>query len=244
MQVYAEIPEITNQARRRPAELVGIVPVTEEWTVARHRNLALELAEAAPGAFVLDAGTGMYLNAILLDLPLAPKVPADVRTLAQESSAGERNPRRAVRSRELALAGAPPRGSIWDGETRYEVAGIYLRPDRAQLDAKISARASQIVRDGIEEAIELQAMIDAGARITSSVLDSIGVKELLEHVRGEVPLDEARTRISARTRKLARRQLRWFDKLTRTIVGRAQITIARDPTDVDVLHTIHDILGE
>ncbi len=34
MQVYREIPAITNQARRRLAELIGIVPVTEEWTVA------------------------------------------------------------------------------------------------------------------------------------------------------------------------------------------------------------------
>ena len=32
MQVYRELPMITNQARGRPAELVGIVSVTEEWT--------------------------------------------------------------------------------------------------------------------------------------------------------------------------------------------------------------------
>src|SRR5215216_4909901 len=43
MQVYKEIPVITNQARRRPAELVGIVSVTDEWTVARHKSLAEEI---------------------------------------------------------------------------------------------------------------------------------------------------------------------------------------------------------
>lgn len=242
MQVYAEIPEITNQSRRRPAEMVGIVPVTEDWTVARHRDLALRHIDGAPGAFVLDAGTGMYLNAVLLQIPLAPRVDEGLRALAEASSAGEPNPRRAARSRELALAGAPARGSIWDGPLRYETAGVYLRPDRAELDARISTRSERIVREGIHDARRLKEMADSGARISASVLDSIGVRELLDHLKGELSLDEARLRISARTRQLARRQMRWFDKLARTLDGRAKIQVARDRVDVDVLHTMHDIL--
>jgi tRNA dimethylallyltransferase len=243
MQVYAEIPEITNQSRRRPAEMVGIVPVTESWTVARHRDLALKHIDEAAGAFVLDAGTGMYLNAILLRIPLAPKVDEDLRALAEASSAGEPNPRRAARSRELALAGAPPRGSIWDGPLRYATAGVYLRPDRAELDARISARTEKIVHHGIADARRLKAMADSGARISPSVLDSIGVRELLSHVEGEIPLDEARLRISARTRQLARRQMRWFDKLARTLEGRAEIRVVEDPASSNMLHTMHGILG-
>ena len=242
MQVYAEIPAITNQARRRPAEMVGIVPVTENWTVARHRERALELIEDAPGAFVLDAGTGMYLNSILLHIPLAPKVDRDVRALAEASTAGEPNPRRAARSRELALAGAPARGSIWEGELRYRVACVYLRPDRTELDTRISARSEKIVRDGIRDARALESMADAGARISPSVLDSIGVRELLAHLRAEIPLDEARVLISARTRRLARRQMRWFDKLARTLEGRASIRVVRDSASLDTLHTIHDTI--
>lgn len=243
MQVYAELPAITNQSRRRPAEMVGIVPVTESWTVARHTDLALRRIEEAPGAFVLDAGTGMYLNAILLRIPLAPKVDEGLRARAEASSAGEPNPRRAARSKELALAGAPARGSIWGGELRYETAGVYLRPDRSELDARISARSEKIAREGLYDARRLRAMAGSGARISPSVLDSIGVKELLDHLEGEISLDEARARISARTRQLARRQMRWFDKLARTLEGRAAIRIVKDPAHVDDLHTIHDILG-
>ena len=40
MQVYREIPRITNQARGRAAELAGMVSVAEEWTVARHKMSA------------------------------------------------------------------------------------------------------------------------------------------------------------------------------------------------------------
>ena len=98
MQVYKELPVITNQARKRPAELVGIVSVTEEWTVARHRACAEEIV-APESTFVLDAGTGMYLNAILLDIPLAPKVSPALRQQAQEAAQGEPNPRRTARAK-------------------------------------------------------------------------------------------------------------------------------------------------
>ncbi|MBD0356870.1 MAG: hypothetical protein ICV57_06785, partial [Rubrobacter sp.] len=37
MQVYREVPIITNQIRTRPAEIAGIVSVADAWTVARHR---------------------------------------------------------------------------------------------------------------------------------------------------------------------------------------------------------------
>jgi len=43
MQVYRELPVTTNQARGRPAELVGIVSVTGEWSVAAHKARAEEL---------------------------------------------------------------------------------------------------------------------------------------------------------------------------------------------------------
>src|ERR687890_2526718 len=90
MQVYRELPVITNQARRRPAELAGIASVTEEWTVARHKALAEEII-ASEDSFLLDAGTGMYLNAILLDFPLAPRVSPSLRQQAQEVAAHESN---------------------------------------------------------------------------------------------------------------------------------------------------------
>jgi tRNA dimethylallyltransferase len=236
MQVYREIPKITNQARRRPAELVGIVSVTQEWTVARHKARAEEFIGGIDTPFVLDAGTGMYLNAIILDVPLAPKVDARTRQLAQGITAEATNPRRAARAKELELAGAPGRGSIWDGELRYDTAMIYLRPDRKTLDAAIAKRSERIVSGGLEEAAKVKEMEEAGAGINPSVADSIGVRELIEHLRGEMTLEEAQTRITARTRKLARRQMRWFDKLTHTLEGR----IFTEVVELPYLNSMHD----
>jgi tRNA dimethylallyltransferase len=236
MQVYREIPTITNQARRRPGELVGIVSVTEEWTVARHKARAEEIINRLDVPFVLDAGTGMYLNAIILDMPLAPRVDAKTRQLAQRITASASNPRRATRAKELELAGAEDRGSIWDGELRYETALIYLRPQRESLDAAIAKRSERIVSGGLEEAAKIKGMEQEATAINPSVADSIGVRELIGHLRGEMTLEEAQTLIAARTRKLARRQMRWFDKLARTLEGRIFAVIVESPS----LNSMHD----
>ncbi len=236
MQVYREIPTITNQARRRPAELVGIVSVTEEWTVARHKASAEGIIEELDTSFVLDAGTGMYLSAILLDFSLAPRVNAGTRRLAHRLTAGAANPRRASRAKELELAGAPDRGSVWDGKLRHETTLVYLRPSKEALYAAIANRSQRILREGLEEAAKLRGM----AGVNVSVRNSIGVRELIEHLDGETTLEAAEGHISTRTRQLARRQIRWFDKLVRTLRGRADITVAVSPADVDVLNYMHD----
>ncbi|MBA2533716.1 MAG: hypothetical protein H0V21_01750 [Rubrobacter sp.] len=244
MQVYRELPVITNQSRRRPAELVGVVSVTDDWNVANHRARAAGITRPeATRHFVLDAGTGMYLNALLLDFPLAPRVSPELRKLAQVEAADEQNPRRAARSRELDLAGAGARGSIWEGVLRYETAIVYLRPDRTQIDASIAARSRMIARDGHQEARLLKEMKELGAKISPQVMDSVGVRELTEYLSGTLTLEQAEERIATRTRRFARRQMRWFDKLQRTLEGRAKITVLEDRHQLASLHNMHGIIG-
>jgi tRNA dimethylallyltransferase len=240
MQIYKELPIITNQARRRAAGLVGVVSVSTEWSVAAHRVCVGELV-APEDVFVLDAGTGMYLNAILLDFPLAPRVPPELRRRAGEVSVNAPNPRRAARERELEFAGADARGSVWEGNLRYETSIVYLRPSRDVVDAAISGRSRRIARNGLGEAETLQAMLARGEKVNPSVMDSVGVRELLQHLSGEVTLDQAEDLIATRTRRLARRQIRWFDKLANILKGRASITVLEDPRQAD-LHSMHDIM--
>lgn len=243
VQVYRGLAKISNQARRRPAELVGVIPVTERWTTARHREATQAVVGASGGHFVLDAGTGMYLNAILLGTPLAPPVPAEVRERAQRESAGDQNPRRASRHRELAMVGAEQRGSIWEGEPLYRTRILYLRPQRPSLDDRIALRSRKIAAEGLEEAAALKSMVDAGEDVNPSVLGSVGVRELLDLLSGRLSRSGAEERLAARTRRLARKQLRWFDKLARTLQGRASVSVAESPAEALTLHTMHDTMG-
>jgi tRNA dimethylallyltransferase len=242
MQVYRELPIITNQARRRAAELVGIVSVSEEWSVATHKARAGEVIASEP-TFVLDAGTGMYLNALLLDFPLAPKVSPELRRLAKEASIRATNPRRAARERELELAGADARGSVWEGKLRYETAIIYLRPQRTEIDAAIAERSKRISRSGLGEAECLKEMLARGDEINPSVMNSVGVRELSQNLSGEISLEQAEDLIATRTRRFARQQIRWFDKLAKTLEGRARISVLHDRNYSAELHSMHDIIG-
>jgi tRNA dimethylallyltransferase len=191
MQVYREIPVITNQARGRPASLSGIISVTDEWSVAEHvPAVRREVEKRGAGTFVLDAGTGMYLNAAILDIPLAPRVGRDAREEASRLTAGAANPRRASRTKELelSLAGGDERGSIWDGDLTHETTLVYIKPPMDVLEDSIKRRSREIVSGGLSEAELLSSMASAGERINPSVLDSIGVKELLSHLRGDMDL--------------------------------------------------------
>lgn len=235
MQVYRELPIITNQERKRPAELVGITSILDEWTVAKHKREAEKIISGLQTPFVLDAGTGMYLNAILMDIDLAPKASPEARRKAQKLAVGSQNPRRSSREIELRMIGAKQRGSIWDGELLYDTTLIYLRPPRAALDARIAERSRKIAAQGVGEAENIRDIVLQGtARVNPSVLDSIGVRELLGYVTlGEPGLLEAEERIATRTRQMARRQMRWFDKLARKLEGRADIFVFQGPEEAE-----------
>jgi len=241
MQVYRELPTITNQARNRPAELLGVVSVGEQWTAARHKEYAEAIITSLRPdiPFVLDAGTGMYLNALVLDIPLAPKVPWDLRAEAQKLASDAENPRREARKEELRLAGAQERCSIWDCPLRYDATFVYLRPQRHDLDRNIQARSSKIVQNGAEEARRLK---ESGIEPNPSVREAIGVKEMLLRASGDLSEDEAQKMITARTRKLARRQTRWFDKLARNLPDATPFLVAESAADMRVKRYMHAIM--
>ncbi len=247
MQVYWEVPLLTNQVRARAAEMVGIVSVAEEWTVAHHKDRSEAVISSLDPAvpFVLDAGTGMYLNAMLLDIPLAPRAPAEVRAKAEKLAVNATNPRREARRLELDLTGAPKRGSIWgarEGVMKYDATFLYLRPERSELDQNIAIRSAKISRDGLQEAKHL---LESGIVPNPSVRTAIGIKEMILVASGELPTNQAEEDISTRTRRLTRRQIRWFDKLIRNLPDTTPLIILNTPknaSDPGIKHLMHDIL--
>ncbi len=70
---------------------------------------------------------------------------------------------------------------------------------------------------------------------------------MLLHVSGSISREEAEETIATRTRRLARRQIRWFDKLARCLPNETSTTlIVEEARDLDVKHIRHimpDIIG-
>ena len=115
-----------------------------------------------------------------------------------------------------------------------------LTRGRSDLHARIERRIDAQLAAGWVE--EVRGLLARGLERNPTALQAAGYRELAAHVRGHGSLAEATTRIKARTRQLARRQLTWFrrepeliwiemeeDELTETTAGRiAQILSQSD----------------
>ena len=82
-------------------------------------------------------------------------------------------------------------------------------PDRAELHARIEARARRIVSD--ERAIEeVRALLVADPERCSAVAKAIGVEELRSLVEGTGSPENAISKLTVATRRYAKRQFTWF----------------------------------
>ncbi|MCU0610427.1 MAG: tRNA (adenosine(37)-N6)-dimethylallyltransferase MiaA [Candidatus Eisenbacteria bacterium] len=85
---------------------------------------------------------------------------------------------------------------------------IVLAPPRDRLKALIRRRVTRMIREGWAE--EVRRLLHAGHDESHPGMSSLGYPEMIEHVRGIMPAEEAVARIAQRTWQYARRQLTWF----------------------------------
>jgi len=214
--------------------LLDVAEPGTPFSVADYRDLADEAIVdiGARGKLpVLVGGTGLYLNALTLDMDFA-QAPADEdfrRRLEEEDrgllharlaqvdpeSAGRlhvNDVRRVMRALEIHhLTGKPMSAHAADfrASTRGPaLIAVGLTMERSLLYERIDARVHQMIRQGwMEEAARL---LDAGVPQDSQAMQAIGYRELTPVVRGEAKLEEAIPRIQQATRQYAKRQLTWF----------------------------------
>lgn len=236
------------QRARLEHRLVAFVPVDATFSVGQYAELAHAEIDAllAEGATpIVVGGTGLYLRAALADLDLRPLPPAEVRARweAELAAAGpaalhERLARRApwaaaqidpgdrhriVRAHALLDLGElePPEGPsrLWTADMRHPTRLVGLVRERAELYARIDARAAAMVRAGA--AREVRAAHLAGASETAR--KALGFEELLA---GDLPA------MQRRSRNLAKRQLTWMRKLAGVelvdVTGREPGEVARE----------------
>ena len=220
-----------------PHHLLDLVEVEEEFSVAEFADAAraaLAAIESRGGHALLVGGTGLYLRAIVDDLELPgqfPEVRAELdldddtaalhRRLAELDpvAAGRMEPsnrRRVVRALEVTLGSGRPFSSFGPGLDAYPpspIAQIGIDVDLAELDERIERRVDAMFEAGLlEEARRL-----VGRPLSRTAAEALGYRELLEHLAGDRSLEDARTETIRRTRRLARRQLRWFRRDPRVV---------------------------
>ena len=125
-----------------------------------------------------------------------------------------RNPRRVVRALEIALSRdiyAPEGGNAQAPRKippDYDAMVVGLTMERAALYARIDSRIDAQMAAGWLD--EVRALRESGYGLEHAALSGLGYAELMRHIDGDLPLDEAVQRIKYRTHRYARQQYNWF----------------------------------
>ncbi|MEX2571349.1 MAG: tRNA (adenosine(37)-N6)-dimethylallyltransferase MiaA [Gemmatimonadota bacterium] len=202
---------------------------------ARYARRCIDEVRARGRLPMLVGGTGFYLRSLTHPIFREPTLDAPRRaalaehldalddaalhrwleTLDAESARrlGSRGGRqRVLRAIELPLLTGRPL-SWWHAHAPPEAPPVrplvlVLDVPRPELYRRIDDRVGEMVRDGLLD--EVASLLRAGYDEHAPGMNATGYAELVPHLRGEIPLDEALDRIRRNTRAYARRQLTWF----------------------------------
>ena len=88
---------------------------------------------------------------------------------------------------------------------------IGLNLPRKVLYERIDARFDQMIAQGLVK--EVQQLLKSGLAPETSALRTIGYKEIVEHLKGRLTLEQAVDKAKQRTRNYAKRQITWFSRI-------------------------------
>ena len=132
------------------------------------------------------------------------------------------NTKRVIRAIELANEGiykgnVEKRNDLWNkNDSKYDFVTVYINMPREILYDRINRRVDAMEDSGIiEEAKMLKSM---NLDNNSTALQAIGYKEFFEYLDGKETLQEALEKLKQNTRRYAKRQITWFNKLNCDLV--------------------------
>jgi len=219
-----------------PHHLIDCVEARAEVTAgeyAREARTALrEIAERGHLPIV-SGGTGLYLRALLEGLFAGPLRSEELRSRLRERvkergahylhriltrldpAAGRRihanDVPKAIRAIEVSLASKQPMTELWKQGREplqgFRILRLGLDPDRAALYARINERATRMFDEGLIE--ETQTLLEKHGAAARS-LSSLGYKQALQFLGGELNRDAALQAAQQAHRNYAKRQLTWF----------------------------------
>ncbi len=219
-----------------PHHLVDVVDPLSEVTAGEYARAARTAIReiAARGLLpVVSGGTGLYLRALLQGLFAGPERSEPLRERLRERASGRgseylhrilrrldpaaaerihaNDVPKVIRAIEVCLAARRPMTELWQ-EGREQLAGfrilrLGLNPEREALYARINERAAKMFDAGlVAETEALLAKYGPAAR----PLNSLGYKQAVQLLRGELDRESALRAAQQAHRNYAKRQMTWF----------------------------------
>ena len=197
----------------------------------REARAALDDVRSRGRVPILAGGTGQYVWALIegWDVPEVepdPDFRADLEARAErdgpaalhaelrrvDAKAADAilpgNARRTIRAFEVLHSTGRPISDWW--AARRPIPAVVLAPEVAtrSLDARINRRVDAMFAAGLVE--ETAALLRDGLPRDAPALESIGYRQVVEHLSGECDRRAALSATRKATRRLARRQRGWF----------------------------------
>ena len=239
-QIYRELRIGTAQPTKEQMQevkhyFVGTLGLDDYYSASLFEQQVLECLEQqflTSDYALLSGGSMMYIDAVCDGIDDIPTIDDETRTLMKQRLADEglealveelrrldpeyyeivdrQNPRRVVHALEICTMTGKTYTSFRKREKRqrpFQIIKIGLNRPREELYDRINQRVDQMMADGLlEEARSLYPLRHLNA------LNTVGYKELFDHLEGRWPLEEAVERIKGNTRRYARKQLTWYKK--------------------------------
>lgn len=222
-----------SERRGIPHHQIDTLDVTEDASVARFQAAARSDADAihARGRRVIAVGgSGLYARA-LLDRLEFPETDPEVRAALEARSESEgpgilhreltardpaaaaripaQNAKRIVRALEvIEITGRPFSASLPTRSYALPAIQIGVRVALDALDARIDARAGRMWDNGLLD--ETRTLVELGLRDGVTARRAVGYAEALGVLDGSLTEEAAREATARNTRRLARKQLKWF----------------------------------
>lgn len=220
-----------------PHHLLDVVWPDEPFDAASFARLAAAAIDGilVRGAMpVLVGGTGLYLRALTEGLVEVPAADPQLRTQLQReaeqlgapalharlaavdpAAARQLHPNdqiRIVRALEVfTLTGQPLSTRQREhgfSTRRYRLLKLGLTLERSSLYRRIDQRAAAMFAGGLVE--ETEGLLQAGYSPELKSLQTIGYRETVRFLRGEIAREQALADLQQASRRYAKRQLTWF----------------------------------
>jgi len=221
------------ERRGIPHHQIDVLEVTEDASVARFQAAARADADAihARGRRVVAVGgSGLYLRALLDEFEF-PETDPEIRAALEARGEAEgpgilhrelaaldpesaaripaQNAKRIVRALEvIEITGRPYSASLPTRSYAIPAVQIGVRVPLGVLDARIDERAGRMWDRGLLD--ETRALVGRGIRTGVTARRAVGYAEALGLLDGQLTEDAAREATARNTRRLARKQLKWF----------------------------------
>ena len=221
---------------RAPHHLFDCVEPTDYVTAGEYaRQARLSLSEIAERRHlpIVVGGTGLYLRALLEGLFPGPQRSEELRERLRERAAKHgpghlhrilarldpagaqkihaNDSPKLIRGIEVCLASRQKMTALWqqgrDPLRGFRILRLGLDPDRALLYDRINQRAERMFEVGLVEETE-RLLQKYGA--TARPLASLGYKQAVQLLRGELTHEQAVQAAQQAHRNYAKRQMTWF----------------------------------